>query len=511
MAEIVINNFQKGIGQSSYVGFELIRGLNITDKPGVAYPNLALVKESSTTIDEQIIATVFDNQGQLWAISDTKLFKRTTAGSWSSIALNTTDSRANCHNKGIAFWGATTSAGGNKPKGFIFLIYDVTSGNNGQIDILSLADETTWTGKVSVPWTNIGGGTNLKRTFVASNNILYIAKGTSYGFASIAETSFNAFDGTTGTATITQSALTLPSDYFVGMFKELGSKLLILANKAGDDNGAMIFPWDKTSADFEIPIKLYEDGDYQGWQAVVIGLKAYIHCGKRGQWYVTNGTEAVKFARLPASVTDLVASSTVLYPDAADVVNGLIYFGISTNSTQTNLGIYSLNPETGAINFEHIISQNVDGTSAELDITSIKSLGNKQFLCTWGDVDASPTYGADKVDTNRYTTDLAYLISPFLRVGNINNKKSISTFEVQLTKPLASGDSVKLYYRTAQNGSWLSVNNGAVEDSADDTLSLISTVGDQSKLAEYRNIECENIQVKCVLNKAAELLEIRII
>jgi hypothetical protein len=53
--ELVINEFYRGIGQSPYVGFEHIRGLNITDKPGVCYPNYALVKESSTTITDKII------------------------------------------------------------------------------------------------------------------------------------------------------------------------------------------------------------------------------------------------------------------------------------------------------------------------------------------------------------------------------------------------------------------------------------------------------------------------
>ena len=490
---IIFNNFQKGIGASPYVGFELMRGLNITDKPGIAYPNLALIKESSTTITDEIFQTRWDNQGQLWGVSAAKLYKRSTAGSWSSIALPGGGSTGTHY--GIAFWGANTT----KAKGYIYLFAGTS------IDLLDLADETTW----SKGWASLGGASITKNAFVASNNILYINKGANYGFASIAEYSFGSFNGTSGgtSSVITQAALTMPADYFVVGFTELGSKLLILANKAGDDNGAMIFPWDKVSADFDIPIKLFEDGDYAGWQAVVIGLKAYIHCGKRGQWYVTNGTEAVKFTRLPASVTDLVASSTLLYPDAVDVVNGLIYFAISTNSTQANLGIYSLHPETGAINFEHIVSTSSDGGTNELLITSIKSLGNKQFVCVWAD--NTTTYGVDKVDTNRYTTDLAYLISPFIRAGSKFNKRALTTWEVQLAKPITSGDSVKLYYRTSQNGSWLSVNNDAVEDASGDTLSFISVVGEASGALNHA-VTCENIQVKCVLNKGAELLEIRI-
>lgn len=496
---IVFNNFQKGIGASPYVGFEIMRGLNITDKPGIAFPNFALVKESSTTITDQIFQTRWDNQGQLWGVSAAKLYKRATNGTWSSIALPGGGSTGTHH--GIAFWGANAT----KTKGYIFLFAGTS------IDLLDLADETTW----SKGWASLGGAAVTKNAFVASNNILYINKGTNYGFASIAEYSFGSFDGTSGgtSSVITQAALTLPADTFVVGFTELGSKLLILGSSSKGDNGAMIFPWNKVDADFDIPIKLYEDGDYKGWQAVVIGLKAYLQCGKGGQWYVTNGTEAVPFAKMPISVMDIAPSSFEIYPDAVDVVNGLIYFAVSTSAVGTGLyqiGIYSLNPSTGAINFEHTISTGNVGTLYQVIISSIKSLGNKQFLCTWvNGLVASDTFGVDKVDSNRYTTDLTYLYSPFLRVGSKLNKRCFSNWEVQLAKPLASGDSVKLYYRTAQNGSWLSIINDTVEDAAGDTLSFISVVGEQSGELS-RLISCENIQVKCALNKGAELLEIRI-
>lgn len=493
MTDIIINNFQKGIAQSPFLGFEIMKGLNITDKPGVVFPNYALVKESSTTITDLIFETKWDNAGQLWGVSDAKLYKRTTGGTWSSVALPGGGSSGT--HQGIAFWGNNAT----KTNGYLLLFA------GGKVDLLDLADETTWV----KGWTTMTGATTKMRSFVASDNVLYVALGTNYGLGLIAELTPGSFDGTVGTAVIEGSStpsLVLPAGFYVAMISELGSTLLVCANKAGNNNSATIFPWDKSSTDFDIPIKFFEDGDYAGWQVIPWGLKAYVHVGKRGQWYVTNGTEAVKFSKIPTSVVDIDPDSFLIYPDAADIVNGLIYFAMSHDSTgYTNLGIYSLNPNTGAINYEHTISTGAVG-AVTLKITSIKSLGNKEFIINWMD---DTTYGADKVDTNRYTSDSAYLITPFLRVGTKHHLRTFSTFEVQLTQPLASGDSVKLYYRTAKNGSWRSINNNAVEDAADDTLSLISAVGDSSGIVVDRNLKSENIQLKCVINKLAEVFEIR--
>jgi hypothetical protein len=460
-----------------------------------------LALESTTTITEEIFESKFDNQGQLWAVSGAKLYKRTTAGVWSSISL--ADGGSSGAHQGIAFWGANAT----KTKGYLFLFA------GGTIDLYDI-NAGTW----SKGWTGASGSTTAWRpSFVASDNVLYFGMGANYNLGSIAENPIGGFDGTVGTATIKGSsspALVLPADFYVADIDEIGSTLLVCCNKSGNDNSATIFPWDKSSADFDTPIKFYEDGDYKGWQVIVYGLKAYIHVGKRGQWYVTNGTEAVKFAKMPTSIVDIAPDSLAIYPDAADIVNGLIYFAISNDSTGTltTQGIFSLNPNTGAINLEHIISTGNYGQTYNMAVTSIKSLGNKKFVCTWREMTGGGnTYGADAISTSRITSDNSFLISPFIRVGTKNNKKSFSIFEVQLAKPLVTGDSVKLYYRTAINGNWLSINNNAVEDSANDTLSLISTVGDQSGIIVDRNIQCENIQVKCVLNNTAELFEIRLL
>ncbi len=175
------------------------------------------------------------------------------------------------------------------------------------------------------------------------------------------------------------------------------------------------------------------------------------------------------------------------------------------------MGIYSLDPKTAAIKLEHLISTGGDGTDNVAEINSIKSLGNKKFLSMWTE-GGTPSYGADKVNTTRYTSDEAYIVSKFYRLGTPNNKKTLNRIEVELSKPMASGDSVKIYYRTAQNGSWLSVNNDAVEDASGDTESFMSHTNQgavQSWSLEWTK-ECENIQFKIVLNDEAELFEVRI-
>ena len=488
---LIIKNFQKGIAHSSYLGFEEIRGLNITDKPGVCFPNYSLTKESSTTIDQKIIDTCWDNQGQLWAVGATKLFKRTTAGIWSSITLTGTPGAI----VGVAFFGATTV----KSKGWIILFNGTTT------DILDLADETTWIDN----WAALGGSIANRPSIVATDGVLYFGMGNN-NLGSLTENTLDGFAPGTGASYTVKNnsdpALDIKKDFVIRDLVELGNKLLICGAKSGDNNSAIIFPWDKDATTFNIPIILHEDGDAAGWQTISIGLKTYIQVGKRGKWYITNGTEALLFAQMPITLTALIPASTLLNRKAIDIVNGLIYFGMSADSTQKSMGIYSLNPNTGAINFEYLISTNKDGSVDSIEVTSINSLGNKKFISTFSD-SASSTFGADKINTTRYTSDLVYLVSRFYRVGGKVDKRTFNTIEIQLSKPLASGDSVKLYYRTAQNGSWLNVQNGAVEDAVGDTFSFISTVGDQSAMINT-TIKVENIQFKCALNDEAELLEI---
>ena len=146
------------------MGFEEIRGLNIKDKPGICYPNFSLTKESSTTITDKIIDTTFDNRGNLWAVSSAKLYKRTSAGTWSSVTLPGGGASGTLY--GVAFWGAVTGLAGGQTEGWLFVFAGTT------IDQLDLSDETTW----SKGWQALGGSTaaTVRPSFVASDNVLYI-------------------------------------------------------------------------------------------------------------------------------------------------------------------------------------------------------------------------------------------------------------------------------------------------------------------------------------------------
>ena len=129
---IVINNFQAGMAPSAYLGFEELRGINITDKPGAAYPNSATAKDSGSTIDEAYIQEITeDSAGNQWGHDGggQNVYKRTAQDTWSKFTPGGSNHTAS-NIKGIHYW-----------KGYVAVIFDAT------IDWYDITDDscdTSW-------------------------------------------------------------------------------------------------------------------------------------------------------------------------------------------------------------------------------------------------------------------------------------------------------------------------------------------------------------------------------
>lgn len=465
---IRIKDWFKGIASSAYFGFQEIRGLNIIDKPGVVYPNLALVKESGSTVDDLVEKFTKASNGDVWGYSEetaNSVFKRTSAGAWAKFAGGGSN-HGNTAIKGIEFW-----------KGYVAIIHNTT------IDWYDISDDSCDTSWGS---SDISAGDH--PSIHASDDKLYIGAG---NVIDSIEEDTDFVPGTGATFTVTKVALDLPEGYTITCLAELGDVLLIGTTKAGNSSVADIFVWDKTSASFDRVIKIRDEGVYE---IIVIDNLAYIRAGKKGKWYITNGTTVDFLNGLPTTMLDLTTVNLSVKGQSFNMED-LIYFPVTYNSALEGLGLYSINIKTGKINFEYIISANEVGANDGVWLGGGIALGGSttNFLLAWNDINGS-TFGVDDEGSARYTSDRAFLISQFMSVGTKAFERTFSRPEIKLSKPLASGDSFKVYYRTAQNGSWTSHYTESTVGFQSGTMPSITAVKD--------------IQLKVVLNKNTELFEI---
>lgn len=497
---IIINNFQRGIAPSSYLGFEEIRNLNITDKPGICYPHKALTKESSTTVTDILRKMVKDSEGDVWGYGTEEgndVFKR-DGGSWELHEGGAANQHTDAGIDGMFFW-----------KGYVGVII---SGTIDWYDITTDQADTSWgasdiTDSGSNPHPAIHSR-NDDNVYLGANNVIdSIAEGAS---------GFTPDGGTPAAYIVTKAALDLPEQYTITNLEELGEKLMIGTSKTGNDLEATIFPWDRSSSSFDTPIVIKDESIVN---MITVNNLLYVQCGGRGNWYVTNGVSVEKIGQIPITLVDLssIQLDRATGREAVCYMNDLIYFGVSYNSGSIEcLGVWSLNPKNGAFNFEYTISPGEYGQTASkaVYIGALMPLGGAtpNLLVSWFD-DNGSAYGVDDIGSNRYTDDKAFLISQFYRAGFVLNKRPLHTWEVQLAKPMASGDSVKLYYRTAQNGTWKNVVDDVTESTTAASNAAFMSYAVEGAIQSFRRdrvIEAENIQVKCVLNDEAELLEISI-
>lgn len=461
----IINNFQKGIAKSPLFGFQEMRGLNITDKPGLVYPNKALTKESSTTIKDLPERFVKTSEGEVWGYTSDNLndvYKRATNGTWSELT-NHTDAGL----YGISFW-----------KSYVGVLYQQT------IDWYDISDDscdTSWGNDIT------SCGAAIYRAWChAQDDYLYIA-GLNVIDKIVEDTNF--VPGTGASYTITKAALTLPEDYIITSMVELGDKMLIGCYKSNDALSADIFVWDRVSTAVDRIIPINDNGVRD---MITIDNKTYVRAGLKGRWYVTDGTNVDVLGFIPTSTLDLTSINLVDKGQSFSM-GDLIYFGVSYNSALEGLGLYSINIHTGVVNFEHIISKDEYGQNDGVYIGGGMGIGGttSNFVIAWADLNGTDTWGVDDIGSTGYTSDRSFLISQWYQLGFDGSKEALTRPVLKLSKPLASGDSVEVQYREALNGSWTSHYSTAVVGFQEEIMPGIKDI--------------QNIQFKVILNLAAEL------
>jgi len=464
---IIIKDFQTGIAKSPLLGFQEFRGLNITDKPGLVYPNKALTKESSTTVDDFIEWFVLTSEGEVWGYTrenNNYVFKRATNGTWSELT-----GHDNTGADGITFW-----------KGYVGII------QNDTISWYKISDDSNdnWgAGKLTTR-----SSADRKASIHAQDDYLYISAD---NVIDKIEEDTTFVPATEASFTITKAKLTLPADFNIHCMEELEDKMLIGGYRGPLANAylsADIYVWDRSSTAVERVLKITEEGV---WDMLTIDNLTYFRAGRKGRWYVTNGHSVNYLGGIPTSLLDLTSINLVRFGQAFNV-GDLIYFPVGCDTAIGNLGLYSINIKTGAVNFEHIISANETGVNDKVWLGGGVAVGgsSSNIIVSWHDANGS-AFGCDDLSSTGYTSDRAFFISQWYQAGYDGKENNFNNPIIKLSQPLASGDSLKVYYREALNGGW---TEHYVE----------STVGFQEGAMPPIS-DIKNIQFKVILNQNSTL------
>lgn len=330
---------------------------------------------------------------------------------------------------------------------------------------------------------NSGAGSgNPHNTILAQDNITYFCDDRYVG--SIVENAGSVFDpSSAGTYTFNNQALSLPLNEIAYCFEELGVKLL-----TGGLTFNKIYPWDRVSPSFTLPIAVPEKGIYRLRN---VGNLIYIFAGRKGNVYTTQGTYVKLFKTIPGYIrnnTTSASSVPILYGDAVLRSNGAVLFGLQTQTTANN-GVYLLYPDG------RILMDNTPYGGAT-NVTAI-----------WADDDfyvIGYSGGMDYMDSSMYAagTFASVYQSALYRVGNKTQKASYHQVEIQIAKPAANGQ-IRVGWRfDTGNGTSFTTNSA--------TTFTTDGVNTSFQNSEWGITDIENIQLQLEFDADVEIVEVRL-
>lgn len=350
---------------------------------------------------------------------------------------------------------------------------------NAAIDIVNIystanRENPSW----SNSWQSLNSGAgsgNSHHVIQGQDQILYFCDDKYVG--SIKENLGFTFDPSSGSSfTFNNQALDFPAYEIAQCLEELGTYLLI-----GGKNSNKIYPWDRLSSSYALPIDVPER---QILRMKNSGGMVYILAGTNGNIYTTQGSYVNLFKKIPAHIYNASAtiqSNPVTWGGIA-LRNGALLIGLS-GLTSGNSGVFLLFPD-GRLTMDNIPlsgSANVTAIYAETDHYTFGYSAGAAAIS-----DAS----------SRYSDGSSVIESEFYQLGTKTSPVSFATCEIQLASPTTG--SVEILYRRDRTSSFTSYTTFTLDGS---TLSFESDVG------SIENIE--NIQFQLKLIGSVELKEVR--
>ncbi len=418
---LTIKDFQKGIAQSPHLGFGDMRNVDISTMPGSVRISPAAVKKSASSLSDtpRWIVQSSANPTTLYYIQDNGDIDRSTSSQDPTGITFANITTTTAKGYGACIW-----------KNYLLVAEDTTISAYGL-----LTGTPAWTDDFATGLTS----DTYHTMFVSADDKVYIANGKKV--ASLAEV--GTFDpANSGTFTFTAGALDLPTGVRVRALADYGKYLMVGTWKGNTYRWAKIYPWDRVSPSFNLPIEL--DEKMVGALLTKDNL-LYIFTGDKV--YASNGSSAQLVARIPESLyTNFYDAFLSTEPGAVMAYRGKILFGVSINTTTMPTGcsgVWSL--DNGVLVLENEFSSQHRTNSLD-KIQAICPINDTTYAIGWA---FSTTYGADVVNSSitYYTGYLAYVDSQYVTTGNNEEKLTCTNIEIVLDKALATGQGVKLSYR----------------------------------------------------------------
>ncbi len=427
------NDFIKGISDSRYTGIEHMRNLDPFTKIGLLRISYKLDAESNAPSTALLkFSAINPRTGDIFFAPDESsdsIYKRTGSNSWTTIS------------------GATSGTARGLVIGNDYLFRVRNSGGNTIVDRYGpLSSSPSW----SNSWGTLR--TSDTATYVPSiygqDGIIYF--GINNDVASISDV--------TSAGSINSSALDIPDGYVIQSFTELGINLMVGASM-GDSVSSIgdIFPWDRTSSSFSLPIQT-------GLQGIPMMYTKnnliYAIGGRFGQMFVTNSSSVEQRIKL-SNYTMNPEVRFVTNEDAIDAHNSGLIIGLSKTAGTENgpAGVWVVNDNTVTLQTLSIGDSN---DSDGCEIGCVVSLSDFSYLVTWKDNTGSDTYGVDVVDTGRRVSSYgAYLDSRMYQVGTKLSPKTFQKLLIKFASPLASSQGIKVSYRLNSSDSYTEIETFA--------------------------------------------------
>ncbi len=437
---ITISNPQKGIANSAILGNEAIIGCEIFEEPGIIKIASALEADGSNTNNPAYVTLTgvpvadVTNYNSLGTVQRTVL----TEGGQLMSVTNANSAVATNLSKGwdLCVWNTE------------FTVVSYAQSGTGYIGVIR-HDPTS----NSASWfpAKIGSldGTHYIKLLKAQDGNIYFTNGRYIG-------SITAISYSVGAVTVTSSSnvLDLPEGVFAVTMAELGSNLLIGAQQGisyeqrQNFNFSAIYPWDRTSSSFRLPVYLNENGinamlSYRN--------QVYISAGDDAKIYVTDGTNYQFVKRLPFTTLGSTYNPTSwVYPNAMCInQKGNLLVGLSADynaNAPTTTGIWEIQLSQGYPTHMPYFSRDGNlGDTANVRFGSVRVLDDDAL--SFG-VQSGTSYELSTTSATALWSDYkarwrteAYL------VGNARDKKSFEQLEFLLSKPLLANQGIKISYR----------------------------------------------------------------
>lgn len=423
-----IGNVTSGVTFKLYTNQGLTALVDITATGTGTFATLNPTKFLNWTYDNNLnYYYAVDSTGYVWGTNAT-----TTSGCW-TFTGNTTITNAS--GQGLVYYSTNNSTG------YLFVF------RNKRIDYALSSNSLTWTygwdpasGASGADALNTGAGyTGSHQAMVGQDNGFYWCDGSYIG--SVLGISGSTFNPTnTATYTYAKQALAIPFIDTAQCLAELGTNLLI----GGAKN--QIYPWDRVSTSFTYPLLIAENNVKA---MVTVNTNTFIFVGNRGRIWITNGTQAQLYKKMPDHLSGTV-EPYFTWGGACSIKNQL-YFGVqaTTNAGVANNnygGVWAIDLDTKALRLTNKLSYDTYAGIASIvfPIFSTSPAGTGLYI---GWDNGSSAYGMDVTSSSPYTNYQSYIDTDNIPIGTFDTPHTFQNVQWKLVKPLVSGEGVKISYR----------------------------------------------------------------